>query len=79
MLHQWLRAGKRGYPNDLKADGSSASQFLYESNLYLSKTIPGMLSKPLAIKAADPEVYNEYLLTLGCSYQVEKLNIPITM
>jgi DNA helicase-2/ATP-dependent DNA helicase PcrA len=42
-------------------DGTSASQFLYESNLYLAKTMPTMLKRPLILSAGDPGVYNDYL------------------
>lgn len=72
-LHQWLRAGRSGTPHDLAEDGSSASQFLYESNLYLAKTIPVMLQKPLALKAASPDVYNLYLAALGSDRHVQRL------
>jgi DNA helicase-2/ATP-dependent DNA helicase PcrA len=61
LLHQWLRAGKGGAPLGLPMDGTSASQFLYESNLYLAKTMPTMLKRPLILSAGDPGVYNDYL------------------
>lgn len=73
LLHQWLRAGKSGSPNDLATDGTSASQFLFESNLYLSKTMPAMLQRPLNLNAGNPEVYNAYLESLGNMQRVGKL------
>ncbi|MBF6615469.1 MAG: ATP-dependent helicase [Candidimonas sp.] len=72
LLHQWLRAGKSGSP-ELPMDGTSASQFLYESNLYLAKTMPEMIKRPLALKAGNPEVYNAYLASLGNNARIEKI------
>ncbi len=63
-LHQWLRAGNAGSPLDL-IDGESASQFLYESNLYLSKAMPHMLQKNYGLKAGGPEMFNKYLDAVG--------------
>lgn len=73
LLHQWLRAGKSGHPTDLRTDGSSASQFLFETNLYLAKTLPVFLQKKMALNAGNPEVYNAYLEALGRSDRVGKL------
>jgi len=73
LLHQWLRAGKSGHPSDLRDDGSSASQFLFETNLYLAKTMPVFLQKKLTLNAGNPEVYNAYLESLGRSERVGKL------
>lgn len=71
-LHQWLRAGKTGHP-ELQFDGTSASQFLYESNLYLASIMAQMAHKPMAIKASDPELFNTYLATIGKDYRVQKI------
>ncbi|XLY90592.1 ATP-dependent helicase (plasmid) [Ectopseudomonas mendocina] len=68
QLLQWLRAGMSGSPPD-----SDASQFLYESNLYLAKTMPAMIKKPLSLRAVNPEVYNDYLGALGNTSRVVKL------
>lgn len=72
LLHQWLRAGKSGSP-DLPMDGLSASQFIYESNLYLAKTMPQMLARQLVLKAGNPEVYNAYLQAVGSASKIEKI------
>lgn len=78
-LHQWLRAGKTGSPPlDSDRENRRASQFLYESNLYLAKTMPMMLKRPLDLKAADPEIYNEYLNLVGCKRAVKKLSVSVT-
>lgn len=71
-LHQWLRAGKSGSP-EMPMDGASASQFLYESNLYLARTMPAMIRRPLALKAGDPDVYNAYLESIGNVARVERI------
>ncbi|MBA1280422.1 UvrD-helicase domain-containing protein [Stutzerimonas stutzeri] len=73
LLHQWLRAGKSGSPSGMPMDGVSASQFLYESNLYLAKTMPAMVKRPLTLSAGDPEVYNSYLQALGKDARVGKI------
>lgn len=73
MLQQWLRAGRSGSPKQLADDGSDASQFLYESNLYLARTMPTMLERGLTLKAGNPEVYNRYLELLGRPERVGKL------
>lgn len=64
-LHTWLRAGRTGSPDNLPADGKTASRFLYETNLMLADTLPAMIDQPRQIKAANPEVYNAYLAELG--------------
>lgn len=74
LLHQWLRGGKSGHPKGMPNDGSWASQFLYESNLYLAKTMPTMLKRPLVLSAGNPGVYNAYLEALGNNTRVNKLD-----
>lgn len=73
LLHQWLRAGKSGSPSGMPNDGTFASQFLYESNLYLAKTMPTMVKRPLTLSAGNPEVYNAYLDALGNKGRVGKI------
>lgn len=72
-LHTWLRAGRTGFPSSLRMDGSSASQFLYESNLYLAKIMPLAMKKKIDLKAVSPEVFNQYLDEIGAGYAVEKI------
>lgn len=74
LLHQWLRAGKSGHPEGMANDGSWASQFLYESNLYLAKTMPTMLKRPLVLSAGNPGVYNAYLEALGNTSRVNAID-----
>lgn len=73
LLHQWLRAGKSGSPESLPEDGSSASQFLYESNLYLSRAMSIMMQRPVALKAVDPGRFNDYLQEVGIHYRVQAI------
>lgn len=75
LLHQWHRAGKSGFPPDLRSDGLSASQFLYECNLYLAKTMPVFLKRNMSLNAGSPEVYNAYLEMLGHPGRVGKLEL----
>lgn len=69
QLHKWLRAGRTKHP-ELECNGKSASQFLYESNLYLSSMMAAMARKSMDIKATSPEVFNMYLERLGKNYFV---------
>lgn len=71
-LNQWLKAGKTGHP-ELSMDGSRASQFLFESNLYLASLMSRMAHQPMAARAVDPELFNTYLATLGKDYSVGKV------
>lgn len=74
QLNLWHRAGKTGSPEDLMNHAGVASQFLYETNLYLSRSMPVMLKKDIVgLKAANPEVYNAYLREAGVPRSVEKL------
>ncbi|MDU4254428.1 ATP-dependent helicase [Pseudomonas sp.] len=74
LLFQWHRAGKSGFPPELRDDGANASQFVYESNLFLSKTLPVFLKKQITLNAGNPEVYNAYLEALGREERVGKLS-----
>lgn len=73
MLLQWWRAGRSGYPEEHEPGGVMASRFLYESNIFLSKTMPVMLKRDLKISAVGPEVYNAYLSELALPRAVAKL------
>lgn len=78
-LHQWLRACKGGNCNDViefAKDVSTASQFLYESNLYLSKALPLILSGGKgkeSLMASSPELINRYLQELKVDFQIPKI------
>ncbi|MDH4602472.1 ATP-dependent helicase [Pseudomonas syringae] len=74
-LFQSMRAGKSGVPEgELAEDGSAPSQFLFELNLFLSRTMPTMLQRGIQLEAADPEIYNAYLEACGVSKRVGKIN-----
>jgi DNA helicase-2/ATP-dependent DNA helicase PcrA len=78
-LDQWLRACKGGNCDEIipfVKDANVASQFLYESNLYLSKALPAILAGGKGretLKASSPELINQYLLELGEKFQVPKI------
>lgn len=79
MLDEWLRACKGGNCDDVipfVKDVSVASQFLYESNLYLSKALPAILAGGKgrgSLRASSPELLNQYLNELGVDFQVPKI------
>jgi len=64
-LHKRAVSGMRGAPDNLSENGSSASQFLYESNLSLANRMPDVLRGTAGVRAVDPEIFNEYLGCLG--------------
>lgn len=78
-LDEWLRACKGGNCDDVipfVKDVSVASQFLYESNLYLSKALPAILAGGKGretLRASSPELLNRYLKELGVDFQVPKI------
>jgi DNA helicase-2/ATP-dependent DNA helicase PcrA len=73
QLIQWMRAGKSGSPQ-LENSPANASQFLYEANISLSRTMPTMLKRNLNLSVGDPEVYNAYLEACGIQYRLGKLS-----
>ncbi|WP_177032528.1 ATP-dependent helicase [Pseudomonas veronii] len=79
QLDEWLRACKGGNCNDVipfAKNRSVASQFLYESNLYLSKALPAILAGGRgreSLKASSPELLNRYLKELGVDFEVPKI------
>ncbi|CAM5410547.1 ATP-dependent DNA helicase Rep OS=Stutzerimonas stutzeri OX=316 GN=rep PE=3 SV=1 [Stutzerimonas stutzeri] len=77
-LHNWLTAGCTGSPAVLAENGQCASQFLYESNLYLAMRMPYIISRNLALKAGSPEVANAYLEALGHPARVEKIKLKLS-
>lgn len=77
-LHNWLSAGCTGSPAVLAENGQCASQFLYESNLYLAKRMPYIISRNMALKAGSPEVANAYLEALGHPARVEKIKLKLS-
>lgn len=79
LLHQWLRAGRSGSPAMLSVNGTSASRFLYESNIYLSKAMPHMLRRDVNLRAGGPEVFNRYLEEVGITdRRVAKIEAPVS-
>ncbi|WP_267400484.1 MULTISPECIES: ATP-dependent helicase [unclassified Pseudomonas] len=77
-LIQWWRAGLSGKPRSLRNSADLASQFLYECNLYLAKALPTMISRNVSgLKAANPEVFNEYLEHLGLSQRCARVSLEL--
>ncbi|MEC4242131.1 MULTISPECIES: ATP-dependent helicase [Pseudomonas] len=79
-LDPWLRACKGGNCDDVipfVKNAGVASQFLYESNLFLSQALPYILAGGKgrdSLKASSPELINQYLEELNCNYRVAKIN-----
>lgn len=78
-LDPWLRACKGGNCDDVipfVKNAGVASQFLYESNLFLSQALPYILAGGKgreSLKAASPELLNQYLEELNFNYRVAKI------
>lgn len=78
-LDPWLKACKGGNCDDVipfVKNAGVASQFLYESNLFLSKALPYILAGGKgrdSLKAVSPELLNQYLDELNCDYRVAKI------
>jgi DNA helicase-2/ATP-dependent DNA helicase PcrA len=79
-LDVWLRACNGGNCDDVipfVKDENMASQFLYESNLYLSKALPAILAGGKGrdkLKATAPALINQYLRELGETFQVPEIS-----
>lgn len=79
-LDEWLRACKGGNCDDVipfAKDKKVASQFLYESNLYLSKALPAILAGGKgreSLRASSPELLNRYLKELGVDFEVPTIS-----
>lgn len=73
MLIKWWSAGRSGSPEDLDYGGGSASQFLYETNLYLSSMMPLIIYRNSRPVATSPAIANEYLTEIGHSTRVSPI------
>lgn len=80
QLEQWLKAGHGGNCDRVipfSKNPATASQFLYESNLYLSKALPAILARAKGretLKASAPRMLNCYLQELGIDFHVPKIS-----
>lgn len=78
-LHPWLTAGKGGNCDNVipfVKNPGTASQFLYESNLFLAKALPLIIAGAKgrdSVKASSPELLNQYLEELNIDFRVEKI------
>lgn len=78
-LEEWLRACRGGNCDDVipfTKNEARASQFLYESNLYLAKALPLIISGGKgreSLRASSPELFNQYLTELGIDFEVPKI------
>lgn len=73
-LQKSWTGGRSTPPRVLAYDGTQASQFLYEMNLYLSSMMPLILFKDRAASAKHPGIANEYLTQLGHHNRVTPLS-----
>lgn len=74
MLSKWWSAGRTGCPEQLDYEGRSASQFLYETNLYLSSMMPLIIYKGSKPVATNPGLANLYLEDIGHTTRVTPIN-----
>ncbi|KKN80593.1 hypothetical protein LCGC14_0328120 [marine sediment metagenome] len=71
ILANWLKGGSAGSP-PLTDDGTRASQFVYESNLFLSSNMHRQVIRPSPLMATDPSIFNDYLECLGMTHRAIK-------
>jgi len=67
-LRKRLGGGRGMAPENLPFNEGAASQFLFESNIFLSERMPFVVAgavKPSTLAAATPGVFNEYIAILG--------------
>lgn len=79
-LHPWLLSCRGGNCDDVipfVKNSGVASQFLYESNLYLAKALPLIIAGGKGrdtLKAASPELLNHYLEELNVDFRVPRIS-----